>query len=592
MRTIFTFVLSAMITLVGHSQNDIRISGRVTDGKNPIQDVSIRIPGTETVTYTDSKGRYQIKVPVRETILFTYTGMTSIEYIAEDVDAVVNLEMYPDVQYLDEVVVAKRRKTQQDLAKEYATNERIIKTGFGYIDQDRVGYSIRIIDGDRLSPTGLDFIGSLQSFIPGMQVYRPNGVSRALPRFGTDATRPLVFLPRRFMSFQNPRPVAYEVDGQLMTDAPIELQVFNIERIAIVSSVSALSKYGQLAAGGLIIINTKGGVFDPSVRNGQSFDQARRWDNIFDRQKLGKVSKVPMHQTLENLYSIDNKQELLTYTEDGTVLSALSVYNQIEVANLFLERWQDETQYLEIMQGIAQENHENSVILKSIAYLYEENGFFQESLELYKQVLKLRPDYAQSYRDLSNAYSRLGDTQSSIDYLGRYIRYVSLDTLSLPAQGIDSLIFTEYDNLLAKSGVDRYDKRISDPGKRGSVRLVFEWSQGDSEFELQFVNPENRFFTWQHSMKETPDRIRDEKIKGFSSEQFFIDETMPGRWHVNMKYLGNKSFDPTYLKITVCYNYGTSFEKQETFVHKLSAKNVNYNLFSFINSPIVSSVSR
>ena len=591
MKNCYSLIIALLFFVPSLAQDEIKISGKVTDGTNPLPDVSIELSGKEVI-YTNSEGRYTIMARPKQSILFTYTGMTTIEYITEDVNAVVNLEMYPEIQKLNEVVVEKRRKSQEDLEKEYATNKRVIKTGFGYIDQDRAGYAIRVVDGDRLSPAGLDFVGSLQSFVPGIQVFRPNGVSRANYRFGTDATRPLVFLPRRFMTFQNPRPVAYEVDGQLMTDAPIELQVFNIERIAVISSVSALAKYGQLAAGGLIVINTKGGVFDPSVRYGKSFDQARRWDNVYEKEKLGKVTKVPKNQVLERLYSMDNREDVLTIMEDERMLNSLSTYNKMEVANLFLDRWADKQSYLEIMQSIEANNQDNAVVLKAIAFLYEDHGFVKEALDLYKHILKLRPDYAQSYRDLANAYSRLGETQKSIDYLGRYIRYVSLDTLSQPAMGIDSLIFTEYDNSLAKSGVKRYDKRISDPAERGNIRLIFEWTHGDSEFELQFVNPENRYYTWQRSIKDTPQRIRDEKLKGYSSEQFFIDETMPGKWQVNMKYLGNKSFDPTYLKMTVCYNYGTPFEKQESFVHKLSAKNVNYKLFSFYNSPIVSAVSR
>ncbi len=581
MRVLYLFLLASFFTFTGYGQNDIRISGRVTDGKEPIPDVNIEVPGTDIVTFTDSNGRYQITLPARETIFFTYTGMTTIEYITEDINAVVNLEMYPDVQYLDEVVVNSKRKTQKILEEEYATNKRIIKTGFGYIDPDRVGYRLQVFDGDDLSPAGIDFIGALQNFIPALRVYRPNGIEA------------IAFLPRRFGSIQNPRPVAYEVDGIVMRDAPIDLQIFNIERIAVINSVTALNRYGQIAAGGLIIINTKGGVFDVSARSASKrFDQARRWDNAFEKKTLGNVSRVPMNQKLERFQSIDKKKDALSYLEEGDLLTSLTVYNRFEVANIVLKRWKDEKRYLDIMNDITAEHQKNAVILKAAAYLLEENGYQEEVVELYKQIMKLRPNYAQSFRDLADASSKIGDKQKAIEYLGRYIRFISLDTLSVPAQGIDSLIFTEYDNLLAKSGVARYDKRISSVEDRGGVRLLFEWTHGDSEFELQFVNPENRYFTWQHSLKETPDRIKDEKVKGYSSEQFFIDETMPGKWQVNMKYSGNKSFDPTYLRITVCYNYGTAFEKKETFIHKLSAKNVNYQLFSFINSPIVSAVAR
>ena len=581
MKKTLLFILATTFTISGYSQNDIRISGRVTDGKEPIPDVSIQVQDTDISTFTDSEGRYNITLPARETVLFSYTGLKTIEYIAEDVNSVVNLEMYPDVQYLNEVVVKSKRKTQKILEEEYATNKRIIKTGFGYIDPDRVGYRIQVLNGDDLSPSGIDFLGALQSYVPAMRVYRPNGISA------------IAFLPRRFGSIQNPRPVAYEVDGIVMRDAPIDLNIFNIERIAVINSATALNRYGQMAAGGLIIINTKGGVFDLSARGASNqFDQAKRWDNVFEKNKLGKVSRVPMNQTLEKFQNIDNKKEALAYLEEGDLLSSLTVYNQIEVANMVLNRWNDQKNYLAIMNNITEKHKNNAVILKTAAYLLEDNGYLEEAVELYKDIMKLRPNYAQSYRDLADASYKIGDTQKAIEYLGRYIRYVSLDTLSIPAQGIDSLIFTEYDNLLAKSGSDRYDKRIASAEDKGGVRMLFEWTHGDSEFELQFVNPENRYFTWQHSLKLTPDRIRDEKVKGYSSEQFFIDETMPGRWQVNMKYLGNKSFDPTYLRLTVYYNYGTPFEKKETSVHKLSAKNVNYKLLTFINRPIVSSVSR
>ncbi len=393
------------------------------------------------------------------------------------------------------------------------------------------------------------------------------------------------------MSFFNPRPVAYEVDGQLMTQAPIWIQVFNIERIAVISSVSALSKYGQIAAGGLIIINTKGGVFDTSGRYGQSFDQARRWNNLFE-EKLARIDRVPKQKDIQALYAFNTLDEANAFIEEKKLLASVTVYNHIEIANYFLSKWNDEERYLEIMNKIADKSGHNAVILKSLAYQLEKNGYNLEALNLYKEIFKIRPGYAQSYRDLAGIHTKVGDTKKSIQYLARYIRYVSLDTLSTAAEGIDSIIFSEYDNLLAKTDISRYDKRITDPDDRGNVRLLFEWSHGDAEFELQFVNPTNNYYTWQHSLNDTPERIKDEKLKGYSSEQFFVDETMAGKWRVNLKYLGNRSYDPTFLKLSVFYNYGTEYEKVETYLHRLTEKNVNYELFGFYNNPIISSAAR
>ncbi len=578
--------------IYGYSQQSIRISGKVTDGSEPIANVSILVQDSESTTFTDDQGRYAITTKPRKTLIFSYMGMKTIEYITEDVNAVVNMEMVPEIQMLDEVVVSKRRKSQKELEKEYSTNKRLIRTGFGIIDQDRVGYAVRVVDGDDLNPVGIDFLSSLQSFVPGMRINRQIGVSYAENRYGTDALRPLVVLPRRFMTFVNPRPVAYEVDGQLMTDAPIEIPVFNIERIAIISSVSALSKYGQIAAGGLIVINTKGGVFSSaSSRYGQSFDQARRWNNLFE-EKLGRIDRIPKQKDIQALYAFNTMEEANAFIKEKKLLASVTVYNQMEIANYFLSKWNDEDRYLEIMNKIADKSGHNAVVLKSLAYQLEKNGYNLEALNLYKEIFKIRPSYAQSYRDLAGIHAKVGDTKKSIQYLARYIRYVSLDTLSTAAEGIDSIIFSEYDNLLAKSGISRYDKRVTDPDDKGSVRLLFEWNHGDAEFELQFVNPTNNYYTWQHTLNDTPERIKDEKLKGYSSEQFFVDDTMAGKWRINLKYLGNRSYDPTFLRLSVFYHYGTEYERVETYLHRLTEKNVNYELFNFYNSPIISSAAR
>ena len=580
MKNSFITLTLLFFGICGYTQQSIRISGRVTDGREPIPNVSIFVQDSETTTFTNEQGRYSVTTQPRQTLVFSFMGMKSVEYITEDVSSVVNIEMVPEIQMLDEVVVSKRRKSQKELEKEYGTNKRLIKTYFGIVDPDRVGYSLRVVDGDNLSPVGIDFLGSLQSHVPGMRINRQ-----------TDPTRPLVVLPRRFMSFLNPRPVAYEVDGLLMTEAPIWIPVFNIERIAVISSVAALSKYGQIAAGGLIIINTRGGVFDPSARQGQSFEQAKRWNNLFE-EKLGKIDRVPRQKDILALYEISTLEEAISFIDEKKLLSSVTVYNQMEIANYFLGKWDDKERYLEIMNQIRDKYSRNAAVLKSMAYQFEQNNFSSKALDLYKEIFKIRPSYAQSYRDLAGIYSRMGDAKKSLQFLGRYIRFVSLDTLSSPAQGIDSIIFTEYDDLLVKTGSARYDKRITDLKDKGNVRLLFEWSHGDAEFELQFVNPTNNYFTWQHSLNDTPERIKDEKLKGYSSEQFFVDDTMAGKWQVNMKYLGNKSYNPTFLKLSVFYNYGTEFERVETYVHKLTEKNINYELFNFFNNPIRISAAR
>ena len=112
------------------------------------------------------------------------------------------------------------------------------------------------------------------------------------------------------------------------------------------------------------------------------------------------------------------------------------------------------------------------------------------------------------------------------------------------------------------------------------TRLVFEWNDGEADFDLQFVNPENQYFMWKHNMNENAEVIAREKDFGFNLTEYLVDGALPGTWQVNVNYMGNKSLTPTYLKATIYSNYGTALQQKEVKVFKLSLKNVNQQLFT------------
>ncbi len=51
---------------------------------------------------------------------------------------------------------------------------------------------------------------------------------------------------------------------------------------------------------------------------------------------------------------------------------------------------------------------------------------------------------------------------------------------------------------------------IADNDFKGT-RVVFEWNDGEAEFELQFVNPGKQYHIWKHSLADNPELIAREK---------------------------------------------------------------------------------
>ncbi|MBT8297948.1 MAG: hypothetical protein KJO52_06400, partial [Maribacter sp.] len=66
----------------------------------------------------------------------------------------------------------------------------------------------------------------------------------------------------------------------------------------------------------------------------------------------------------------------------------------------------------------------------------------------------------------------------------------------------------------------------------------------------------------------------------YSSKQFLINENLSGKWRFNLRYLGNKSFDPTYLKVTVYFDFGKASQRKEMKIYRLQKENRNRHLLT------------
>ena len=67
--------------------------------------------------------------------------------------------------------------------------------------------------------------------------------------------------------------------------------------------------------------------------------------------------------------------------------------------------------------------------------------------------------------------------------------------------------------------------------------------------------------------------------KVMTSKQFFLDNTLKGKWKININYFGNRSKEPTYLKVITYFNYGKSTQTKNIKVFKLSEEHINMQLF-------------
>ena len=563
--TLFVLLLLFSCTVFSQSGNQT-IKGKVTDLGQPLANVNIVVKGTDNGTNTDAQGNYSLQAKPRDVLVFSSVGMQTVEIIVEDVTTILNVKLSPKVQELDEVVVEKKKgRTRKDLEMEYATNKDLIRSAYGIMDKMRAGYAMTMIDGKDIQNGYINFVDAIQGRFNG-RVVRAQGEEK-------------IYLPRES------NPVIYDLDGVVMEDAPTYIPVSSINRIAIISGTGGLSRYGSKGGGGVVIINTYRGSAYNEPGTEEPYDRAKLRNNIFDETsiKSNPVTEAPAF--LKELYDSGSEASALEIFENNKDLYDDSPYYLLDIGTYFLNKWKDRAKAEELFALIQDSFPDNAPALKALAYRYQENGDWAAARDVYIKVFKLRPRYAGSYRDLANAYAEAGDTSKGVGLYARYMSMQNFDSHTGQLVGIDSIIKVEAGNLLYTS----FDTKTSKKDLQNElgiwpIRMLVEWNNSEAEFDLQFVHPSKHFFTWSHTLEQSPERIEDEKLKGYSSEQFMIDNSATGQWLINLKYYGNRSYDPTYLKITTYRNYGTPSQKKEIKVFALTEKNVNQTLLTLYTS--------
>ncbi|MEN7550783.1 TonB-dependent receptor [Rapidithrix thailandica] len=249
------------------------ISGKVIDENgNALPGVSVLEKGTSNGTVTDLDGNYALKLKSEQGVLiFSFIGYSSKE-VPISSSSVMDVQMEPDTQQLEEVVVV----------------------GYGTQKKSEVTNAVVQTSGDEIkkAPT-VSLSNSLAGRLAGLYVNQRSSVP------GFDDAEILV---RGFNTYRN-NSALIVIDGVANADPDglNRLDPNDIESISVLKDASA-AIYGAQSAGGVILVTTKRGkVGKPTFT--YSFSQAYQ----------SPTSKVKTADALEYMNILNSSRAL-----DGT----------------------------------------------------------------------------------------------------------------------------------------------------------------------------------------------------------------------------------------------------------------------------------
>ncbi len=330
-----------------------------------------------------------------------------------------------------------------------------------------------------------------------------------------------------------------------------------------------------------IVVNANGEIDSMLVVNVRNIDITPRKKASYTKYKgnLDVVNRIPKTAYLNALsYFKDKESAYLFYLTQRESYKKIPHY-YIDVSDYFYRVFKAKIYAKRILSNIAELDIDSYQLLRAYAYILEERNENDLSVFIYQRVLELRPEDAQSYRDLALAYQNVGLCQKAFDL------FLSVVNKSIYKEnkhrrffiGLQNIAEQEMRFLIKKYKEDLdFDKipkeYISDVTSM-DLRVIVDWNHNDTDIDLHIIDPNLEECYYSHPKTAQGGVMSKDMTQGFGPESFTLKEAKKGFYFIKIKYYGDrkqKIETPTFMKVTIFKNQGKVNEEKKVYVIRLS----------------------
>lgn len=552
----------------GESNQTKTISGRVYMDAKPAENIDVRIKGESVVYKTDINGRFKLLAVAGDSILVSSKTFRTMKTVPVGYfDSTLDIFMVPNITNLEEVVVTESRMDS------YAKG--LVNTGLGLKKKEGVGYAVSSIDGDKITEINTDIATAVSGKFSGVQL----SIGQDLTTFSTRLSTSMLgnnygLIVVDGVPMQQSDSSVYS--GFSASSAFIDPE--NIADVTVLRGLAATNRYGTLGSNGVMLITTKNALYSEGSEGRENMALVK--NNLFDpkAQIIPQESAVTLtlnkELTLEKAY--EKYLDLRNFNQDNA-------YFFLDAFTFFMDK--DAQRATRIISNLWEQFPEDEVYARTVALAAEVSGDWQLAKTVNGFLNNRRPLVLQPFFNEGRYRLVEGKPQEALNSwttLAKGGRYGTMNVNAIQKtldREIKNLIFKEKENLDLQNVEEKYQNN-----ERMNVRLLLEWNDPKAEFKVQFVNPDNRYFNWEHNSSANARRIEEEVALGYGMEEFEVYDDLKGDWQVNVNYQGNLDEDsnrPLVLRCTMYTNYGYPSQKREYILVYLDYKNPRKNMVKF-----------
>lgn len=228
----------------------------------------------------------------------------------------------------------------------------------------------------------------------------------------------------------------------------------------------------------------------------------------------------------------------------------------------------DSTLALRILTNIAELKLRDHALLRVLAHRLEQTGRVDLAIFAFREVLAMRGEDPQSYRDLALAYAAAGRKDSA----ARYLREVVNRSWDSRFPEIEAFAACELNALGSEFAQQQLPASLQH-AMPCDLRVVLDWDTDNCDMDLWVTDPTGEKCYYQHRQTAIGGWISRDFTGGYGPEEFWIKTALKGSYTVQINYYGSRSqtlSGPTTVQARLITGYGTPAQKTQAITLRLS----------------------
>jgi tetratricopeptide (TPR) repeat protein len=217
------------------------------------------------------------------------------------------------------------------------------------------------------------------------------------------------------------------------------------------------------------------------------------------------------------------------------------------------------------LSNIAEMKLEDAELLRIVANQLLEANEKDLAIETLREILKMREEEPQSYRDLALALSETGNYNEAVELLYKLItgtwdeRFGDVKAIAI--NELNAIISAHKDQM----NTSAVDPRFIYP-MPVDVRIVIAWNTDNSDIDLWITDPRNEKCYYEHTETEIGGKISKDVTAGYGPEEFCLRKAWKGNYKVEVNLFGDSRQTlggPIAIKAEMFTDFGKPTQKRE-----------------------------